>query len=136
MAIEVGAGTTLAFSGGGSTWSGAAKIRSIAGLADTAEVFDITDLSVANNAYNLKAFAQTIDHGPIEIEYFWDPTVAQPPINTTFTLTITWDTGLTLIGSGRIVSRTGGQSVSNEIRMGTITFQFDGSTGPTYDNTV
>lgn len=136
MAIEVGAGTTMAFSGSGGTWATAAKIRSIGGLSESAEVFDITDLSIANNASNKKAFAQTIDHSPIEIEYFWDPAVVQPPINVDGTITITWDTGLTLIGAGRIVNRTGGQSVSNEIRMGTVSFQFDGSSGPTYDNTV
>lgn len=133
MAIEVGAGTTLAFSGGGSTWSTAAKIRSISGLEQTTEVHDITDLSIASNGNNLKAFNQTIDHGPIDIEYFWDYAVDQPPINTTFNITITWETNTTLVGSGRIISRTSGQNVSNEIRMGTIRWQFDGAT-ITWDN--
>lgn len=131
MAIGVGAGTAVALTT--NTFSG--KIKSVSGLAETVGVHDITDLSVAANGKNLKAFDATVDHGPITIEYFYDPAIAIPVINSADTLTITFATGLTLTGSGRIISREGGTRVSNEISMGTFAFQFDGVTGPTYDVT-
>jgi len=132
MAIGVGAGTSAVITS--NAFSG--KLRSISGLEETAEVFDVTDLSVDGNKHNLKAFAETIDHGPITIEYFYDPAIAIPVINTADTLTITFDTGLTLTGTGRIVARTGGQRVSNEISMGSFVWQFDGASDAiTYDVT-
>ena len=113
---------------------------SLGGFDLTREALD--DTSLTNSSYMSKVPADLVDIGSMRCEYFYVPgsSDAQPPIigtnSSAQTLTITYGTSETIAGTGFITSSTIPQIINGELMRGTLEWQWDGKTGPTFTATT
>ena len=128
MAIDTGLGAT--FSDG--SFGGA--IISIGANEQTLEALDSSHLGTTT--YMAKVKSDLIDPGTIDIEYFYDPAIAQPNLSqavATFLITYPGSgTEATLTGTGFWTSVSSGEVAVGSLMRGSGTFVYDGTVGPTW----
>ena len=127
----VGQGATLVLSVDSTIW----KVRGIQLGEWASEMVDITEL--ATTGFMCKIPANITDPGDFTAELVFDPEVDIPTMNAIQTATITFpiansanSTPGTLAGSGAITSIAWPALNQGEAAFATITFSFDGETGP------
>ena len=129
MGLDTGLGGT--FTDG--TFS--SNIISISASEQTLEALDSSHLGTAT--YMTKVRSDLIDPGTIDVEFFYDPNIAQPVIGaavSTFLITYptTGGSGATLTGTGFWTSVSSGEVAVGALMRGSGTFVYDGGTGPTW----
>lgn len=135
MAVSTPQGSTVTFSSQGITL----LLTSINVAGEEINVVDVTDL--ATTSTRKKIFGKLKDSGTVELEYNIDPDSNVRPVSgTTETMTITLPTGLTtaasLAGTGAVTSidAVDGSGGDENPLSGSLTFTWDGFTGPTWTN--
>ena len=131
MSCMTGNGTTFSLS----TTTFTADVISIDGNEPTIEALDKSHLGTTGNMS--KCPGDLIDQGSVTIEFFFDPDEI-PAIGVVETGTITFPvpagkaTGAILAGTGFITSFKWGPAENNTLMRGTLTFEYDGETGPAW----
>jgi hypothetical protein len=124
----IGTGLALVFST--SDYQGEVLSASISG-----EEIPVIDMAhMGTTGYRPKVFGQLIEPPQVSVEINYDPG-NPPPVGEVDTATITWPDGATLSGTGAFISRESETPLEDKMT-GTYVFQFDGQTGPTYDDGV
>jgi hypothetical protein len=129
-AVDTGLGATVTFSGL------SAPVVSIDMGDQTIEMLDSSHLGTTS--FVEKVVGDLIDAGTITIETLFDTPDTPLTTGTLQTLTVTWpqrggeSAAATLVGTAAVTSQSFPSLVRNEVQKATITFEFDGQTGPAY----
>lgn len=125
MAVGIGTGATVSFSSG-STFSGEVLSFNLDG-----EEVPIIDMShMTTTGYRKKVFGALKEPPAVTVELNYNP-ASPPPVGVAATITIAWNGGGGLTGTGAFVSRSSVTPLEEKMT-GQFVFQMDGQTGPTY----
>lgn len=130
---EEGIGTGFSITFGTTSYAG--KVESAAIGGEEVAVIDFAHM--ASTGYREKKFGKLIEPPQVTVEIQYDPS-APPPLGVVETATLTWvdendDVIGTLTGTGAIISRESTTPLEDKMT-GSYVFQFDGQTGPVYDD--
>ena len=125
MATVTGNGTTFALSVGT-----VARVISINGFSETLDSIDNNALDT--DGHDQYVAGDTTHHGEITMDVVFDPAALTTFAGATVTGTLTFSDTSTLSGTGFITERSFGTVANNERIEGTITWRFDGETGPAW----
>lgn len=124
MSEDIGTGLTFTLSG----FTG-----QIVNVSEGGEEIPVIDFAhMGSTGYREKKFGQLKEPPQLTIEFNYDP-ANRPAVGLSGSATLTWPDGATLIGTGAIISREGEYPLEDKMT-GTFVFQFDGQTGPTFDD--
>ncbi len=128
MTVGTGTGVSLVFSSG-ITYTGQALSFKIDG-----EEIPVIDVShMGTTGYRKKIFGSLIEPPTLDVEINYEASGPAPVSGTPGTLTITWPDNSTLTGTGAIIKRNSEHKLEEKM-VGNYTFQFDGQTGPLYND--
>ena len=131
---DTGHGASITFGTTGGTW----KITEVSpNLKFTLPVVDTTYLATTTN--RTKMPGDLSDHGPITLKFLFQGTQGIPARGVVETITLTSpipggsaSTAQNIAGTGFIMECEHPPLQTNTLQVGTISFQYDGVTGPTY----
>lgn len=141
MAQCTGSGATVTFTSIGMPTGVTWRVRSVSAMNFSIEALD--DTAINSTSYMEKCFSPLIDAEPVEIELYWDYTAVQAVSGKLFdlgdvgsiTITFPTDDAVTegnIILTGALTAYSMPAQIHNERTVGTVTFQYDGKTDPTY----
>ena len=126
MATQTGLGTTFSVGGTGGC------IRSVTLPEFSQEAIDVSCLD--STGFMEKIKAGLADPGECSATVLWEDDYTPPTIGDESTLTITLPDSSTFSGSGWVSGISHGSAEVGSVIECTITFTFDGATGPTFTN--
>ena len=132
--LDTGLGASITFSGLVAPWT------SIEFGGQTIEALDAS--SLASTGFIEKLVSDLADAGTVTVQYHWDTADDILTIGTTSSLTVTFPkrtgeaTAANMAGTAIVTDVTPPALHRGEIQVGSVTFEWDGYTGPTYTKGV
>lgn len=126
LSVYTGNGTTVTGNGLGG-WAG--KVISIGEFSESIDEIDVNYLGTTGHDNYIPG--DLTHHSPVSMTVQFDPEDT-PTLGSVNTITITFAGGATIAGTGFVTAHGWNNIANNERIEGTLTFRWDGDTGPTY----